>query len=113
MIRATTVEIKLKLSLRRTSPQCGNCVNVSVLRLNRGLLNAIIFLISLCSCATRKILNEFTSVTNAAPPLSKPEDYHRVNTFFTSLDKILAEIENRFSGNDQDVLCALGDIIVS
>ena len=50
---------------------------------------------------------------NAAPPLSKPEDYQHVNTFLTSLEKILAEIENRFSGNDQDVLCALGDIILS
>ena len=39
-----------------------------------------------------------------------PEDYHRVNTFFTFLDKILAEIENRFSANEQDVLCALDDI---
>ena len=28
-------------SLRRASPQCGNWVNVSVLRLNRGLLNPI------------------------------------------------------------------------
>ena len=36
---------------------------------------------------------------------SKPEDYHRVNTLFTSLDKVLAEIEDRFSGNDQVVLC--------
>ena len=34
----------------------------------------------------------------------------RVNTFFTSLDKVLAEIENQFSRNDQDVLCALGDV---
>ena len=39
-----------------------------------------------------------------------PEAYHRVNIFFTSLDKALAEIENRFSGNDQDVLFALGDV---
>ena len=30
-----------------------------------------------------------------------------------SLDKILAEMENRFSGNDQDVLCALDDITLS
>ena len=29
-----------------------------------------------------------------------------INTFFTSLDKVGAEIENRFSGNDQDgLLC--------
>ena len=50
---------------------------------------------------------------SAAGPPSKPEEYHRVNTFFTSLDKVLAEIENRFSGNDQDVLCALGDVTLS
>lgn len=51
--------------------------------------------------------------TGAAGPSSKPEDYHRVNTFFTSLDKVLAKIENRFCGNDQDVLCALGDVTLS
>ena len=50
---------------------------------------------------------------SAAGPPSKPEDYHRVNTFFISLDKVLAEIENRFSGNDQDVICRLGDVILS
>ena len=44
---------------------------------------------------------------------SKPEDFHRVNTYFTSLDKVLAEIEAQFGGNDQDVLCALGDITLS
>ena len=44
---------------------------------------------------------------------SKPEDFHRVNTYFTSLDKVLAEIEARFGGNDQDVLCALNDITLS
>ena len=32
--------------------------------------------------------------------------------FFTSLDKVLAEIENRFSGNDQ-VFCAFGDVTLS
>ena len=35
---------------------------------------------------------------SAAAPLSKPEKHHRVNIFFTSLDKVLAGIENRFSG---------------
>ena len=43
----------------------------------------------------------------------QPEDIHRVNTYFTSLDKVLAEMKARFGGNDQDVLCALGDIILS
>ena len=50
---------------------------------------------------------------NTAPPPSKPEDYQRVNTFYTSLDKVLADIKIRFGGNDQDVLCALGDITLS
>ena len=44
---------------------------------------------------------------------SKPEDFHRVNTYFTSLHKVLAVIEVPFGGNDQDVLCALGDITLS
>ena len=41
---------------------------------------------------------------SAAGSPSKPEDYHRVNTLFTSLDKVQAEIEDRFSKNDQVVL---------
>ena len=46
-----------------------------------------------------------------APPLWKPQDHHRANTFYTSLDnKVLAEIEIWLNGNDQDVLCPLGDI---
>ena len=32
---------------------------------------------------------------------------------FTSLDKVLAEIENRFSGKDQVLLCALVDVTLS
>ena len=49
-----------------------------------------------------------------APPLSKPQDHHRVNTFYTSLDnKVLAEIEIRLNGNDQEVLRALGDITLN
>lgn len=50
---------------------------------------------------------------NAAPPPSKAEDYRRANSFYTSLDKVLAEIEIRFSGNDEDVVCALGDIALA
>lgn len=38
-------------------------------------------------------------------------DYHRINTYFRSLDQVVAELESRFTGNDQDVLCALGDIV--
>ena len=41
---------------------------------------------------------------SAAGRPSKPEDYHRVNTLFTSLGKVQAEIEDRFSWNDQVVI---------
>ena len=44
---------------------------------------------------------------------SKPEYFHRADTYFTSLDKVLTEIEVRVGGKDQDVLCALGDITLS
>ena len=39
------------------------------------------------------------NASTAGPP-SKPEEHHRVNTFFTSVDKVLAAIENRLSRND-------------
>ena len=65
-----------------------------------------------CSCATTapRSIHLQASVwqnqnASAAGSPSKPEDYHRVNTLFTSLDKVLAEIEDRFSWNDQVVLC--------
>ena len=64
------------------------------------------------STRLQALVGENQNASAAGPP-SKPEDYHRVNTFFTSLDKVLAEIESRFSGNDQDVLCALGDVTLS
>ena len=42
---------------------------------------------------------------SAAGSPSKPDDYHRVNTLLTSLDRLLAEVEDMFSGDDQVVLC--------
>ena len=52
-----------------------------------------------------KTLNILTSFSrgkpkhHAAPSLSKPKDYHRVNTFFISLYKILAKNENSLETN--------------
>ena len=43
----------------------------------------------------------------------KPSRVNRVNTYFNSLDQVLAELETRFQGNDQDVLCALGAVVLS
>ena len=42
-----------------------------------------------------------------------PMQHYRVNTYLKSLDQVLAELETRFQGNDQDVLCALGAVVLS
>ena len=39
-----------------------------------------------------------------------PESHHRINTYYTSIYRVLSELKLRFSGNDQDILSALGDI---
>ena len=39
-----------------------------------------------------------------------PESHHRVNTYYPSIDRVLSELELRFSGNDQDIIHALGDV---
>ena len=39
-----------------------------------------------------------------------PESHHRVNTYFLSLDKVQGELKTRFSDNDQEILCSLGEI---
>ena len=33
-----------------------------------------------------------------------------MNTYYASIDKVPSELEIRFSGNDQEILCALGNI---
>ena len=38
------------------------------------------------------------------------ESHHRINTYYASIDKVLSELELRFSGNDQEIVCALGNI---
>ena len=39
-----------------------------------------------------------------------PESHHRINTYYASIDKVLSELELRFSRNDKEILCALGKI---
>ena len=39
-----------------------------------------------------------------------PESHHCINTYYASIDKVLSELELRFSGNDLEILCALGNI---
>ncbi len=40
--------------------------------------------------------------------------HHRVNTtYFVALDIVIGEIKERFTVDDQDILCALGDVALS
>ena len=56
------------------------------------------------------MLGETSSTpTDTAEPDS-PESHRKVNTYYSSLDKVLLELQTRFSSNDQEVLCSLGDI---
>ena len=41
-----------------------------------------------------------------------PMQHHQINTYYNSLDKLLAELVSRFESNDQDVLCALGAVVL-
>ena len=38
------------------------------------------------------------------------ESYHRINTYYASIDKVQSELELRSRGNKQEILCALGNI---
>ena len=38
------------------------------------------------------------------------ESHHFIHTYCASIDKVLSELELRFSGSDQEILCALGNI---
>jgi hypothetical protein len=41
-----------------------------------------------------------------------PHEHHRISTYYASLDIVLTEMKSRFERNDQEVLCALGDIVL-
>ena len=39
--------------------------------------------------------------------------HHRANTYFVAFDIDIGEIKERFTVDDQDILCALGDVVLS
>ena len=40
-------------------------------------------------------------------------DFYKVNVYFVSFDYVVSELESRFSENDQDILCALSEIVLT
>ena len=59
----------------------------------------------------QKAANQFPfELRKARAPRKRPtqltlESHHRTNTYYASIDKVLSELELRFSGNDQEILC--------
>ena len=59
-------------------------------------------------------LQSLTGETPAAANGSsqqKAKDHFRITVYYTSIDKVVSELQSRFDGNDQEVLCALGEIV--
>jgi hypothetical protein len=45
-------------------------------------------------------------------PAQTAQDHYRVTSYYTSIDKAVAEMRSRFDSKDQTILCALGDIVL-
>ena len=56
------------------------------------------------------LLSKDDGTGNTSPATAK--DYHRVTTFFASLDKVLTEMKTRFNDQDRDILFSLGDVVL-
>ena len=41
------------------------------------------------------------------------KDHFRITVYYTSIDKVVSELQSSFEGNDQEILCALGKIVFS
>ena len=39
--------------------------------------------------------------------------HHQVNRYFVALDLVIGEIKERFAADDHDIICALGDVVLS
>ena len=62
----------------------------------------------------QSLIGESTADSNPTPSIGHTaKEHYRINTYFPSLDKIVSEMKERFDGKDQDILCALGDIVLN
>ena len=58
-------------------------------------------------CKLQALVGEEGSETAT---FSSAVEFYKVNVYFSSLDFVTNELESRFSGNDQDVLCAFSEV---
>ena len=62
-----------------------------------------------CKPRTRNSAS-FADGLNQSLVSSVAQANHRINIYYASIENMLSESEFRFSGNDQEILCALGSI---
>ena len=41
------------------------------------------------------------------------KDHFRITVYYTTIDKVVSELQSRFEGNDQEILCTVGEIVFS
>ena len=56
------------------------------------------------------LVNESPEV-NDGTQRQTAEDYFRITCYYASIGKVVAEMRARFEGHDQEVLCALADVV--
>ena len=56
-------------------------------------------------------LYDFKESTVPRNSTMEVKQYHKVNTYFAGIDKVVGELSQRFATNDQDVLCALATVV--
>ena len=64
------------------------------------------------SCRLQGLTGETPAAANDSSQQTA-KDYFRITVYYTTIDKVVSELQSRFEGNDQEVLCALGEIIFS
>ena len=64
------------------------------------------------SCRLQTLTGETPAAANDSSQ-QIAEDHFRVTVYYTSIDKVVSELQSRFEDNDQEVLCALGEIAFS
>ena len=62
------------------------------------------------SCRPQALVSE-TPKANEEVQNRTSEDHYRVTCYYTSIDKVVAEIRSRLDGHDQEMLSALADIV--
>jgi hypothetical protein len=62
---------------------------------------------------SRRLMSLAGEAAEEPSVLRTAADHHQINTYFRSLDQVVAELESRFARNDQDVLCVLGNVVAA